>query len=204
VAMPGALIGGRYRLVRELGAGGMSVVWEARDERLDRQIAVKQLRQQPGQTQEEARVIAERAMREARINARLHHPNVVAVFDVVEHEGHPCLIMELVPSRTLAERLRREGTLTPVETARIGAQVAAGLSAAHRLGIVHRDIKPGNILLGDDGRARLSDFGISRSFGEPTLTMTGMLSGTPAYLAPEVARGREPTPAADVFSFGAT
>ena len=143
-------------------------------------------------------------MREARINARLQHPHVVAVFDVVEHEGQPCLVMELVPSRTLAEVLREQGTLAPPEAARVGSQVASALAAAHGLGIVHRDVKPSNILIGEDGRARISDFGISRATGDTTLTMTGMINGTPAYLAPEVARGNESTRPSDVFSLGST
>ncbi len=199
-----ALIGGRYRLVRELGSGGMSVVWEARDELLDRDVAVKQLRIQSGLSEQEAQVVGQRAMREARINARLHHPHVVTVFDVVEYEGQPSLVMELVSSETLAEALRERGRLEPSEAAQIGSQVASALAAAHGLGIVHRDVKPSNILLGEDGRARISDFGISRAFDDTTLTMTGMINGTPAYLAPEVARGREASPAADVFSLGST
>ena len=206
MATPDVLIGNRYRLVRELGSGGMSVVWEAQDERLDRRVAVKQLRFQPGLSEREAQTVAARAMREARINARLQHPNAVAIFDVVEHESRPCLVMELVSSRTLADALQESAshTLEPSQVARIGSQVAAALAAAHGLGIVHRDIKPSNILIGADGRARISDFGISRAIGDNTLTMTGMISGTPAYLAPEVARGNEPTTASDVFSFGAT
>ena len=143
-------------------------------------------------------------MREARINARLHHPHVVAVFDAVEYEGQPVLVMELVPSETLAEALREQRTVEPSDAARVGSQVASALAAAHGLGIVHRDVKPSNILIGDDGRARISDFGISRAFDDTTLTTTGMVFGTPAYLAPEVARGCESTPAADVFSLGST
>ena len=206
MARPDALIGDRYRLVRELGSGGMSVVWEARDERLDRRVAVKQLRFETGLSEQEARTVAERAMREARINARLQHPHAVAIFDVVEHGRRPCLVMELVSSRTLADAVRESasGRLEPAQVAGVGSQVAAALAAAHGLGIVHRDIKPSNILLGEDGRARISDFGISRAIGDSTLTMTGMISGTPAYLAPEVARGHESTTASDVFSLGAT
>lgn len=201
---PDALIGDRYRLVRELGSGGMSVVWEARDERLDRTVAVKLLRLKSDLSESEARIAAERAMREARIHARLHHPHVVGVFDVVECEGQPALIMELVTSETLAETLREHGRVEPAEAVRVGVQVASALAAAHSLGIVHRDIKPSNILLGEDGRARISDFGISRAFGDTTLTTTGMINGTPAYLAPEVARGENSTAAADVFSLGST
>ena len=198
MAGPGALIADRYRLVRQLGAGGMGVVWEARDERLHRQVAVKQLRHQPGLTEAETDVVVQRAMREARINARLEHPYAVSVFDVVEHEGSPCIVMELVPSMPLSEVMRELGALAPTEAARTGSQVAAALAVAHGLGIVHRDVKPGNVLIGDDGTARICDFGISRSFGDTALTMTGMITGTPAYLAPEVARGQEASFASDV------
>lgn len=204
MAAPEALIADRYRLVRQLGTGGMGVVWEGHDERLDRPVAVKQLRTQPGLTDAETEVVVQRAMREARINARLHHPYAVSVFDVVEHEGKPCIVMELVPSVSLTEAMRELGSLTPAETARVGSQVAAALAAAHALGIVHRDVKPGNVLIGDDGAARICDFGISRAYGDTTLTMTGMLTGTPAYLAPEAARGEESTFASDVYSLGAT
>jgi serine/threonine protein kinase len=204
MAGPGALIADRYRLVGQLGAGGMGVVWEALDERLHRRVAVKQLRNQPGLTEAESDVVVQRAMREARINARLEHPYAVSVFDVVEHEGSPCIVMELVPSMPLSEVMRELGALAPKEAARTGSQVAAALAVAHGLGIVHRDVKPGNVLIGDDGAARICDFGISRAFGDTALTMTGMITGTPAYLAPEVARGEEASFASDVYSLGAT
>lgn len=201
---PGSVIADRYRVVRQLGVGGMGVVWEAHDDRLNRSIAIKQLRTQHGATDAETEVITQRAIREARISARLQHPYAVSVFDVVEHEGKPCIVMELVPSMPLSEVMRELGSLDPQEAARVGAQVASALAAAHALGIVHRDIKPGNILIGDDGTARICDFGISRAYGDATLTMTGMITGTPAYLAPESARGEESTYASDVFSLGAT
>ncbi|MFT4165539.1 MAG: protein kinase [Microlunatus sp.] len=204
MTQPGSVIADRYRVVRQLGAGGMGVVWEAHDERLNRSIAIKQLRTQHGVTDAETEVITQRAIREARISARLQHPYAVSVFDVVEHEGKPCIVMELVPSMPLSEVMRELGSLVPQEAARMGAQVASALAAAHALGIVHRDIKPGNILIGDDGAARICDFGISRAYGDATLTMTGMITGTPAYLAPEAARGEESTYASDVFSLGAT
>lgn len=204
MTVPGSVIADRYRVARQLGVGGMGVVWEAHDERLNRSVAIKELRTQHGVTESETEVITQRAIREARISARLQHPYAVSVFDVVEHEGKPCIVMELVPSMPLSDVMRELGSLDPQEAARVGAQVASALAAAHALGIVHRDIKPGNILIGDDGTARICDFGISRAYGDATLTMTGMITGTPAYLAPEAARGEESTYASDVFSLGAT
>jgi serine/threonine protein kinase len=143
-------------------------------------------------------------MREARITARLQHPHAIPVYDVVEHDGRPCLIMEYVPSRSLQNVLTERTTLGVDEVAAIGSQIAAALSAAHRAGIVHRDVKPGNVLLAEDGTAKLTDFGISRAFGDVTVTTTGMVTGTPAYLAPEVASGTPAGFPADVFSLGST
>ncbi|MGI3784115.1 MAG: serine/threonine-protein kinase [Janthinobacterium lividum] len=199
-----ALLADRYRLVREVGRGGMGVVWEAWDERLERPVAVKELRPQLGLSPEEAELAKNRAMREARITARLHHRNAVPVFDVVEHAGQPCLIMQFLPSVPLSAVLREGGPLGVHEAARFGAEVSSALAAAHQLGIVHRDVKPGNILITDDGAALISDFGISHALGDATLTSTGLVHGTPAYLAPEVARGAESSYASDVFSLGAT
>lgn len=199
-----ALIAGRYRLVNRLGSGGMGIVWEAWDERLRRPVAVKQLHPQLGLTTAQAELANSRAMREARITARLHHPHAVPVFDVVEHDGQPCLIMQYLPSESLHTLINERGRLAPTEVVRIGAEVAAALAAAHRVGIVHRDVKPGNVLIAEDGSAKITDFGISHALGDVTLTSTGMVTGTPAYLAPEVARGAESTFASDVFSLGAT
>jgi eukaryotic-like serine/threonine-protein kinase len=198
------LIAGRYRLVTALAAGGMGVVWKGWDERLHRPVAIKQLRLQPGLSRSEAANARDRAMREARITARLHHPHAVPVYDVVEHDGQPCLIMQFVPSISLQEAVGQRGTMPPVEVARIGSEVATALTAAHRAGIVHRDVKPGNVLLAEDGTAKLTDFGISHVLGDVTLTATGMITGTPAYLAPEVARGQSASFASDVFSLGST
>jgi eukaryotic-like serine/threonine-protein kinase len=198
------LIAGRYRLVTALASGGMGVVWKGWDERLKRPVAVKQLRVQPGLSPAEAATARNRAMREARNTARLHHPHAVPVYDVVEHDGDPCLIMQFLPSISLQEAIRRRGTLPLAEVARIGTQLAEALTAAHRVGIVHRDVKPGNVLLAEDGTAKLTDFGISHALGDATLTATGMITGTPAYLAPEVARGQPASFASDVFSLGAT
>ena len=201
---PQALIAGRYRLVRLVGSGGMGEVWEAWDERLERRVALKQLHHQSGLSHSDAELANLRAMREARITARLHHPHAVPVFDVVEHEGQACLIMQFIPSMTLSAVLAEGGPLEPGEAAQVGAQIAGALAAAHALGIVHRDVKPGNILIAEDGAALISDFGISRALGDATLTTSGMVHGTPAFLAPEVARGEASDLASDVFSLGAT
>ncbi|HWC80634.1 MAG TPA: protein kinase [Pseudonocardiaceae bacterium] len=198
------LIAGHYRLLERVGSGSMGIVWRARDERLERVVAVKQLLAQPGLTEEQRQDARRRALREARIAARLHHANAIVVFDVAEHNGDPCLVMEYMESHSLAAVLADRGSLPPEEVAALGSQVASALAAAHRSGIVHRDVKPGNILLNDSGTAKITDFGIARATGDVTVTQSGVFAGTPAYLAPEVARGQEPTPASDVFSFGAT
>ncbi|GAB3910338.1 hypothetical protein GCM10029964_113980 [Kibdelosporangium lantanae] len=182
----------------------MGVVWQALDERLHRTVAVKQLLPQPGVSASQAEEARLRSMREGRIAARLQHPNAITVYDVVDDEGQPWLVMEYLPSRSLAAELDDRMTIPPQEAARIGAEVATALVAAHAAGIVHRDIKPANVLLGEDGSVKITDFGISRAVGDVTVTATGMLAGTPAYLAPEVAKGMEPTPASDVFSLGST
>jgi hypothetical protein len=204
VSAPQFLLGGRYRLDRVIASGGMGVVWEAWDERLGRPVAIKQLHPVAGVPAEEAELAKQRAMREARITARLHHPHAVPAFDAVEHEGQPCLVMPYLPSTPLSAVLEEHGTLPLAQAARIGAEVASALAAAHELGIVHRDVKPGNILITPDGAAHISDFGISHAMGDPTLTGTGTFQGTPAYLAPEVALGGAATFASDVFSLGAT
>ncbi|HEY0449575.1 serine/threonine-protein kinase [Actinophytocola sp.] len=200
----GGLVGGRYRLGTRIGSGAMGIVWQAHDERLHRTVAVKQMLLQPGLSEAQAEESRRRCMREGRIAARLAHPNAITVYDVAEHDGDPWLIMEYLPSKSLATVLSERGTLSPQEAAGIGTQVAAALVAAHAAGIVHRDIKPANVLLADDGTVKITDFGISRATGDVTVTATGMLAGTPAYLAPEVAKGENPTPAADVFSLGST
>ncbi|MBA2310258.1 MAG: serine/threonine protein kinase, partial [Pseudonocardiales bacterium] len=186
----------------------MGVVWEATDEKLRRTVAIKELlavvepRLDPdGRSFDEAR---DRIQREARIAARLQHPNVISVYDVALHDDRPWLVMEYLPSRSLDTVLAERGPLPPREVAEIGRQAAAGLAAAHGVGVVHRDIKPGNVLLADNGNVKIVDFGVSRAADEVQLTRTGLIAGTPAYLAPEVARGQTPTPASDVFALGAT
>jgi len=198
------LIAGRYRLVNRIAAGGMGSVWEAWDELLRRRVAVKQLLLQPGMSSHDAELARSRVIREARITARLHHPHAVALYDVVEHHGEPCLIMQYVPAPNLNQLLKERGVLNEPVVARIGAELSAALAAAHEVGIVHRDVKPSNVLITADGSAKLTDFGISHAAGDVTLTSTGMITGTPAFLAPEVARGEQSGFGADVFSLGAT
>jgi hypothetical protein len=182
----------------------MGIVWQAMDERLQRLVAVKQLLLQPELSPRATDEARARALREARIAARLQHPNAIVVYDVAEHDGEPCLVMEYLPSRSLAAVLGERCCLPVPEVASIGRQIASALAAAHAAQIVHRDVKPGNILIADDGTAKITDFGVSRAVGDVTVTQTGMMAGTPAYLAPEVARGQLPTAASDVFSLGAT
>jgi serine/threonine protein kinase len=201
----GALVAGRYRLIEEVGSGAMGVVWKAQDERLGRIVAIKRLVVRYGLSETMTEEVRRRAMREARIAARLQHRNAIALFDVAEDKGDPILVMEFLPSKSLSVVLSERGTLPPHEVAEIGAQVAEALAAAHAVGIAHRDIKPGNILLAENGTVKITDFGISRALDDGTVTtQTGMLAGTPAYLAPEIARGDEGTRASDVFSLGST
>lgn len=200
----GQKIAEHYRLVERIGSGGTGVVWRAVDERLQRSVAVKQIHIKPSLPEGERDVLRQRAIREARNAARFQHPNAIVVFDITEHNGDPCLVMEYLKSVSLAAELGQKGPLPLTEVARIGEQVASALIAAHKAGLVHRDVKPGNILLGEHGEVKITDFGISRATGDVTLTETGLICGTAAYLAPEVARGADPTPAADVFALGAT
>jgi hypothetical protein len=194
------LIGSRYRVERAIGQGGMGTVWLCHDEVLRRQVAVKQVGLVPGVSATDSA----RALREARSAAGLSHRNVVSVFDVVEEAGHIWLVMEHVSGRSLSEIIHQDGPLDPATVADIGAQVAAGLAAAHAAGVTHRDVKPGNVLLTEDGVAKISDFGIARTQGDPALTQSGFLTGTPSYFSPELARGAEPGAAHDVWALGAT
>ncbi|MEU4313421.1 serine/threonine-protein kinase [Nocardia sp. NPDC024068] len=198
------MIADHYRLVEQIGSGGTGVVWRAVDERLQRSVAIKQIHIKPSLPPAERDVLRQRATREARNAARFQHPNAIVVFDITEHGGDPCLVMEYMKSRSLAMVLSAQGPLPLPQVARIGEQVASALIAAHQAGLVHRDVKPGNVLLDDHGTVKITDFGISRATGDVTLTETGLICGTAAYLAPEVARGADPTPAADVFALGAT
>ncbi|GAA3461276.1 serine/threonine-protein kinase [Saccharothrix longispora] len=198
------LIAGRYRLRHVLGRGSMGTVWAAHDEVLRRDVAVKEILRPAEASDGEAALLRERTLREARSAAALAHPNLVTLYDVAQVDGDPYVVMELVVSSSLAEIVRQRGPLTDAQGAVVADAVAAGLEAAHRAGITHRDVKPGNVLVADDGRVKLTDFGIARNVAEATLTSRGITLGTPAYIAPEVAAGEVVSPVADQWSLGAT
>ena len=193
-------IAGRYVVERAVGQGGMGTVWLCRDEVLSRDVAVKEVGSMPGTSKSDLA----RALREARNSAALNHRNVVSIYDAVEDGDQNWLVMEYVPSRNLSEIVAEEGPLSPERVAWIGAQAADGLAAAHQRGTMHRDVKPGNLLVTEDDHVKISDFGIARTHGDTKLTQSGIVTGTPAYFAPELAKGEEPTIAADVWALGAT
>ena len=198
------LIGGRYRLQGEVGRGAMGVVWQALDERLDRVVAVKQLSRDTAMAAAVDGEPETRAEREAQLAARLRHPHAVTVYDVVDEDDTLYLIMEYLPSRSLADVLAERGSLPADEVAIIGSQLASALAAAHEEEIVHRDVTPGNVLVTSTGSVKIADFGIARAQGQSSITGGGIIAGTPAYLAPEVANGGVAGAPADVFSLGAT
>ncbi|MCP3804760.1 serine/threonine protein kinase [Allokutzneria sp. A3M-2-11 16] len=200
----GRLLGGRYRLGELIGRGGMGSVWSAVDEMLRRDVAVKEVAAPAWVSDDERRSLADRTMREARAAARISHPNVVTVYDVVDEDGRPWIVMELVRAPSLAQVVERDGALAPSRVAAIALQVFAALSAAHEHGILHRDVKPGNVLVHDTGRTVLTDFGIATVQGDASLTVSGMLVGAPGYIAPERARGLEVGAASDLWSLAAT
>jgi eukaryotic-like serine/threonine-protein kinase len=198
-------VAGRYRLVRMLGAGGMGTVWEAQDELLGRVVAIKEVAPPPELTEDEADLLRKRTVREASTAARISHPNVTTVYDVVVADDEPWIVMELVPSRSLSEVIAADGPMSPARVAQIGLDVLAALRTAHAAGVVHRDVKPGNVLLRkSDGRAVLTDFGIATLAGDPSLTNAGLLLGAPAYISPERARGSRGDPSSDLWALGAT
>ncbi|WP_110205219.1 serine/threonine-protein kinase [Nocardioides daejeonensis] len=192
-------VAGRYTLLREVGRGGMGAVWLARDEVLGREVALKRLAHREGLGATE-----ERVQREARVSAMLNHAGVVAVFDLADDGDDLWLVMEYVDSVDLSTLVRREGPLSPDQTAPLMAQAAAALAAAHAAGIVHRDVKPGNMLVTRERQVKLGDFGIARTGADASLTATGLVTGSPGYLAPEVAAGGGATAASDVWSLGAS
>ncbi|GHG29100.1 MULTISPECIES: serine/threonine-protein kinase [Amycolatopsis] len=195
------VVAGRYLLLGELGRGGMGVVWRARDQVIGRQVAVKELRLPDA---ESAAVFSERALREVRTGGRLNDPAIVTVYDVVTDGGTTFIVMELVEAPSLADLVRQRGPMPAAQAARLGERVLAALQAAHTAGIVHRDVKPANILVAPDGRVKLTDFGIAHAVDDPRLTTSGMIVGSPAFMAPERVEGRDATPASDLWSLGAT
>lgn len=196
-------VGNRYRLVEPLGEGGMGVVWRAYDELLDRTVAIKEVRYS-GVGERQRAELNRRTIREARAAGRLDHPSVVVIHDVVEEDGRPWIVMQLVRSRSLAEAIRADGPLPVARAAAIGARVLDALRTAHATGVLHRDVKPENVLLADDGRVVLTDFGIATMESEAGLTATGSLVGTPAYMPPERLNGEPARPESDLWSLGAT
>jgi serine/threonine protein kinase len=203
-ATPMRVVAGRYQLNRPIGRGGMGTVWLAHDEVLDRPVAVKEVAYPPVVSEEERAVLEERTMREARAAARLTSPRTTTVHDVVTEDGRPWIVMEYVESQTLRERLDASGPLPPAEVARIGLDLLDALEAAHGMGVIHRDVKPGNVLLDGSGRAWLTDFGIATSASDNTLSEPGVLLGSPSFMAPERARDEESGPYTDLWSLGAT
>ncbi|GJF18886.1 serine/threonine-protein kinase [Streptomyces sp. HO565] len=196
------LLAGRYRLGDVLGRGGMGTVWRAEDETLGRTVAVKELRFPGNIDEEEKRRLITRTLREAKAIARIRNNSAVTVYDVVEEDDRPWIVMELVEGKSLAEVIREDGLLEPKRAAEVGLAVLDVLRSAHREGILHRDVKPSNVLIAEDGRVVLTDFGIAQVEGDPSITSTGMLVGAPSYISPERARGHKPGPAADLWSLG--
>ncbi len=198
-ATVGRLVCGRYRLQEPIGRGAMGTVWRGRDELLDRDVAVKEVR-----AAAESDSIYQRTLREAKAAARLNHPGVVTVFDVVEEDGSPWIVMELVHARSLDRLIAEDGPLRPLQAAQVGEQLLSALECAHAAGVLHRDVKPGNVLVDADNTVKLTDFGIATYPGDPALTQVGMVFGTPGFTAPERVRGETATPASDLWSLGAT
>ncbi|MFE7838439.1 serine/threonine-protein kinase [Streptomyces sp. NPDC057474] len=202
--MQGLLLAGRYRLVDTIGSGGMGRVWRAHDEVLHRAVAVKELTAALYVSENEQTILLRRTRAEARAAARINHSAVVTVHDVLEHDNRPWIVMELVEGVSLADAVRERGRVEAREAARIGMWVLRALRAAHQAGVLHRDVKPGNVLLAEDGRVMLTDFGIAQVEGDTTITRTGEIVGSVDYIAPERVRGHEPGPASDLWSLGAT
>ena len=203
MARQGETLGGRYRVVERIGRGGMGTVWRADDQLLGRQVAVKEIRLDRELSEADRQAQRDRALREAQSAAQIKHRNVVVLHDVIEHDAQPCIVMELVDGRSLADVLAQDGPLPPGEAARVGAALAGALDAAHGRGVQHRDVKPGNVLLeAGTGRVVLTDFGIAQLSNSTTLTVTGEFVGSPEYTAPERMAGERGGPAADLWSLG--
>ncbi|GHD58849.1 serine/threonine-protein kinase [Streptomyces goshikiensis] len=200
----GAVLAGRYRLVEPIGSGGMGKVWRAHDELLHRTVAVKELTAGLYVAQADRDVLHARTQKEARAAARIQHPAVVTVHDVLEHDDRPWIVMEYIDGPSLAEAAKSAGRIEPREAARIGLHVLGALRAAHAVGVLHRDVKPGNVLLAKDGRVLLTDFGIAAIEGDSSITRTGEIVGSIDYLAPERVTGGTPGTASDLWSLGAT
>ncbi|WP_285570920.1 serine/threonine-protein kinase [Actinoallomurus iriomotensis] len=198
------LLSGRYRLIDQIGRGGMGTVWWAHDELEDREVAVKEVHLPPSLGHRERVNLLRRTDREALAAGRLRHPGLIAIYDMVIEDSRPWLVMEYVAARSLEDVFVDDGPISPRRVAEIGVQLLSALRAAHDAGIVHRDVKPSNVLLETSGRVVLTDFGIATYDGATTLTQTGTFMGSPAYVAPEVARGEPATPASDLWSLGAT
>ena len=204
LADTGRVIAGRYRLQTPVGRGAMGVVWRARDQLLDRDVAVKEVHIAETLTDAERANAYQRTLREAKTAARLNHPAVVTVYDVCEDGGRPWIVMQLVSAQSLDQVLAASGPLSPRRAAEMARQLLSALSVAHAAGVMHRDVKPSNVLLGNDDRAVLTDFGIATFQGDPKLTQTGMVMGSPGFTAPERIRGEDASPASDLWSLGAT
>ncbi|WP_345600072.1 serine/threonine-protein kinase, partial [Thermocatellispora tengchongensis] len=198
------LLAERYELITPIGRGTMGTVWRAHDRSLGREVAVKEIRQEPGLSEEQRAELRERMLREGRTAARINHPSVATVYDAIEDGGRPWIIMELVEGRSLEQVIDEEGPLPPRLVAEIGSDLLGALRLAHSQGILHRDVKPGNVLLTETGRVVLTDFGIAKAAGDANLTKTGMVIGSPGYTAPERARGEYTGPESDLWSLGAT
>jgi serine/threonine protein kinase len=199
------LVAGRYRLIEPAGSGGMGRVWLATDEVLGRRVAVKEVVAPDALGPDEVRDMGARALREARAAARLSHPNVVTVYDVVVSDTAPWIVMEYVPSRSLYQAVDEDGPMAPAAAARVGLAVLAALQAAHGVGVLHRDVKPGNVLMAGDGRVVLTDFGVATILGDPSVTRSGLVFGSPSYMAPErLQENAKAGPSADLWSLGAT
>ena len=198
------VIAGRYALLVELGRGGMGVVWRAQDNVIGRHVAIKELHLPDGVPSEERHVLEERVLREARAAGRLNDPAVVTVFDVVVENRMTYIVMELVEAATLSTIINRQGPMPPERVSSMAQQLLSALEAAHAAGIIHRDVKPGNIMVRPDGRVKLTDFGIAQAVDDPRLTTSGSLIGSPAYMAPERIHGNEASPASDLWALGAT